>query len=137
MFINKLRLLITCFFLAVSAFNLVDGYRQYHQNRAGSVEPILEPGYEFAGLAQHLADDRSIGYLTDLDFSAESQYTRNFLSAQYKLAPVTLDVDNTYHQLILIDASEPFIAFNLAEKLKTTPVYYNIYGKLLVGKQSP
>jgi len=137
MLLTNARLIIAFFFLAVSAYHLVTGYGQYRQNLAASTQPVVEPGYEFAGLAPFLAQDRRIGYVTDLDISPESPHTRRLLSAQYKLAPVILDVDNPHHRLILIDASESFLAFNLAEKLKAAPVYYNVYGKLLVGKQAP
>jgi hypothetical protein len=131
---QKLRQAFVYCFTIICVSNIVFFCNQYQQIHAAA-EPALQPGHEFADLVPYLTHEHTIGYFTDLDFSAESIDTGSFLSAQYRLAPVVLDVNNTHHRLILIDASSRLNAFNLMEKLHATPVYVSPYGKLLVQRQ--
>ena len=131
--LKKIQTTIVFIFLLIASFNASSTYRTYQRLRA---HPVLtaDPGFEFSDLAPFLADQPTIGYFTDLDFSSESLTTKNFLAAQYKLAPVALEVDNSRPPLILIDASSPEAAFKLMKRLGAEPVYLNPYGKLLAHK---
>ena len=134
--LKKIRIVITCSFLLITAADIFFSYQKYREIRADAdaSKPVLEPGFEFADLKHLLFPSQTIGYFTDLDFSSESINTQNFLSAQYQLAPVVLDVNNQQHSMFLIDASTQWMAFHLAEKMRTEPVYSNPYGKLLARK---
>ena len=134
MLFKKIRQTILFLFVIICVSNIALLLNQYRQIRVDP-EPIIKPGYEFADLPALLKNERAIGYFTDLDFSAESLDTKNFLAAQYRLAPVVLEVNNLHHRLILIDASNSLAAFNLMENLPGTPFYLNPYGKLLVQRQ--
>ena len=132
---SKLRGAFIGFFLIINAIHAIATYQEYRMILSGASEPITPPGRAFAELAPFLKNQKTIGYFTDRDFSPESLTTQNFLSAQYELAPVALDVNNKNHPLILVDASVAFTAIRLMEQLQTVPIYSTSDGKLLVEKQ--
>ena len=130
MLIAKLRIALIIFFLIVIAANIPALYWKCQEIRTGALDPEIDPGLKLADLPQYLKDEHVIGYFTDWDFSPESPNTRNFLSAQYQLAPIVLDVDKK-HKINLIDTTSLPVAMRTMEKLQTTPIYLNPYGKLL------
>ena len=138
MTLAKLRILFTRIFCIVLAVHIIQTavimYADYRQSQTPPSDWLLEPGYTYENLLPWLNGETAVGYLTDLDLSPESADTENFLSAQYKLAPVRLEVNNKNLKLILIDASSLSTAFTIMEKIPATPVHWNRYGKLIVQR---
>lgn len=134
MLLTTLRIVIIGFFLIVSTVHAVVSFQQYRRARVAGFAPSLQPGHEFADLPPFVLGNKKVGYFTDLDLSPENYDTGNFLSAQYQFAPALLDINNSDHTFILIDASSPESAFKISQRLQARPVYFNPYGKLLVQK---
>ncbi len=95
---------------------------------------FVEPGRDFADLADDLKGVAKVGFLTDKDMSAEKN-DGFFLQAQYLFAPTMLDLGNPEHELIIFDCPNPLSAFDMMQKLNAAPLHVNPYFKILARRQ--
>ena len=96
--------------------------------------PYYEPGYEFADFKDKINGQRTVGYMTNRDVSAEKN-DQEFLLAQYMFAPTILDINNNAHTYLILDYTSPiFLAYGIKEN-KTKPIYNNKFNKVLAIRQ--
>ena len=96
-------------------------------------QTFLEPGYEFADFRNKLSGVKRVGFLTNKDMSSEKN-DGQFLAAQYILAPIILDLDNTSAQFVIMDSTSLIPSFDFMRKLHIEPIHINEYGKVLARK---
>ena len=87
-------------------------------------------GMRFSGLKDFLKGADYIGYYTDKNLS-KSEYAAQFSQAQYILAPVILDLNNTSHRFILFDCTTEKKAFEKIKEIGAVAVKKNPYGIVL------
>ena len=117
----------------VIAWSVYHTSQLYRVATSPAAQQSNEPGREYADLRSYLKDVRVIGYFTDRNFSSESAQMKYFLSAQYMLAPVILDVNNPRHPLMLIDCQSLILPFDIMQRLHAEMIYINNNGKILAG----
>ncbi len=94
---------------------------------------FVEPGREFADFREKLAEVKRVGFLTNKDMSSEGN-DGQFLAAQYMLAPIILDLDNSSHPFTILDSTGLISSFDTMNKLGLEPAHINEYGKVLAKK---
>lgn len=95
--------------------------------------PVIEPGTQFVQFKPYLTDVRELGYLTNKDMSEEKN-DGFFLQAQYMLAPTALRLNETDHQLIVLDYSKPVYAWFTMKSMRAAPKFSSEYGPVLAEK---
>jgi hypothetical protein len=91
-----------------------------------------EPGAEYADLKPLTASEKRIGYLKDWDIRHETVH--RLLAAQFQLAPVVLDPDETSRALWLIDSWAPESLSSLLTATHGTPLVINKFHKAIALK---
>ena len=104
-------------------------------NRLRSQNPALGLGYKFAGLENIFKNESHIGYYTDKNLD-DAKDAMDFANAQYRLAPVVLDLNNTRHKFILFDCSNPATALSKIKELGLIPFKINQFGIVLTKNPS-
>ncbi len=131
------HILAAVFISGLLLHNIVDITQLYKKiSRLNKDLVFNPPGREFAGFQERLAGVETAGFLTDKNMSPEKN-DGLFLMAQYALAPVILDLDNTAHTDIILDCQNYFHALDLMKKADAAPVYTNDFGKILARKSRP
>ncbi len=100
----------------------------------GHATQRAEPGSRYADLKPFLANQKTVGYMTDRPLSPADMSVRNFLSAQYQLAPAILEDQHPDQKMVIIDGSQPSVAMKLLREYNLAPVYVNPWG-IIVAKQ--
>ena len=131
------NILTAVFISGLLLHNILDISQLYTKiSRLNKNLAFTPPGREFASLQGHLAGVERAGFLTDKNMSPENN-DGFFLMAQYALAPVMLDLDDTTHTDIILDCRNYFHALDLMKKADAAPVYTNDFGKILARKSRP
>lgn len=92
--------------------------------------PFYFQGFKFSGLEEILNGIEHVGYYTDQDISL-NYHLAEFAQAQYILAPVILDLNNTQHEFILFNCSSEGKAFAKIKDIGAIPLKKNKFGILL------
>lgn len=87
-------------------------------------------GFKFSGLEQILEGQEFVGYYTDKDLD-DSLANQQYSQAQFILAPIILDVNNTEHEYVLLDCSSLEIAKRVIKNSGLVPLKSNKYGIIL------
>ena len=90
-------------------------------------------GFKFNGLDKFLAEADKIGYYTDRD-PDDKKTMAQFSQAQYTLAPIILEFNNTDHQFIVFDCSSENIALEKIRETNAVALKKNAYGIILARK---
>jgi len=125
------RWLLTICFLGVIFYHtntLLDEVTKLRKLRA--IKPYAFAGEKFAGLQELLAGERYVGYYTDKDLDVNKD-AQQFAQAQYTLAPVILDLNNTQHRYILFDCTSPDVALRTMKQVGALPLRRNQFGIIL------
>ena len=133
--IKNLYAVFWVLFCAANAFILVRDILGVQQEREDS-RMFYFIGMRFSGLQGILKNVDYIGYYTDKD-PADKITAAQFSQAQYILAPVILDLDNTSHRFILFNCSIEKKAFEIIEKIGAVPLKKNQYGIVLAERKRP
>lgn len=83
--------------------------------------PVQEPGAEFALFRPYLKETREVGFLTNKDLREEKNY-ENFLRAQYRLAPVVLNLNEIHPEFNILDYTKPVWAIYTLKSLRAEPL---------------
>ena len=94
--------------------------------------PYIFMGNKFLGLKAILKDAKSIGYYTDKNLD-DNKPALQFAQAQYTLAPIILDLNNTNHSFVLFDCSSEEIALQKIKEAGLVPMKKNQFGIILAG----
>jgi hypothetical protein len=98
--------------------------------RVRKTYPYFFHGLQFSGLNHILKGQRRIGYYTDRNID-DLPNALKFSQAQYILAPIMLDLNNTDCEFIIFDCSSPLVAINKIKALKVVPLQINPFGIIL------
>ncbi|MBF0595594.1 MAG: hypothetical protein HQL22_11610 [Candidatus Omnitrophica bacterium] len=79
--------------------------------------PFFFEGDLFAGVKGATGGEKYLGYMTDRDINIDKIAMR-FTQAQFALAPVILDFNNSNHRLLILDFQDLKQAVALAQKLQ-------------------
>lgn len=120
------------FFFIVQVIFFLKAYPSYLKQSAS--QAALEPGHEFSDFKGALSHVSAAGFLTNKDMSSERN-DGQFLAAQYALAPVVLDLNNSRHRFLIFDYTSPLIASGVAQQLPATILLTNEYSKILAEKK--
>jgi len=123
--------IIVALALLILAWGAFGTFRMYQTACALPASQTSEPGKAYEDLKPYLYGLESISYFTDRELRPESPQMKYFLSAQYMLAPVLLDVDNPDHELMLIDGQSFVYPFDIMQALNAEMIYINNAGKIL------
>ena len=93
---------------------------------------MKEPGYEYADLKSFITSEKRIGYIKNWDIRHETVH--RLLTAQFQLAPVVLDPDETSHPLWLMDSWTPESLTALLAATHGTPLVINKFYKAMALK---
>jgi len=105
------------------------------QQRIKSIVPSNFYGDQFEGLHNILQGAGSIGYYTGKPIDNEHKNNlAQFQQAQYTLAPVVLDLNNTDHTFVLFDCSSPAKALSTIKQLNLIPIKANKTGIILAAR---
>lgn len=106
----------------------------YTARLSAPARPLPAPGALFEEFKPFLKNARVVGFLTDKDMSPE----RNdgvFLMAQYALAPVTLELNNAEHELLLIDPAHMLSAMDLTQSIPVEFIHVASNGRILARRK--
>jgi hypothetical protein len=92
--------------------------------------PYIFMGIQFSGLKDILKNISHMGYYTDKDMDNRADALQ-FAQAQYTLAPIILDFNNTNYEYILFDCSKEEIAFKKMVETGAVPIRKNQFGIIL------
>ena len=92
--------------------------------------PYIFHGIKFSGLKEILHNAEYIGYYTDKDID-NTLDALQFAQAQFILAPIILDLNNTEHEFILFDCSSEAVAMERIREVKAIPIRKNQFGIIL------
>ena len=92
--------------------------------------PYTFIGNKFLGLSSVLKDVKRIGYYTDKSLDV-NQNAMQFAQAQYILAPIILDLNNTNYPFVLFDCSQRTVALEKIREAGLIPVKENQFGIIL------
>lgn len=92
--------------------------------------PYIFVGLKFGGLKDILGHISYMGYYTDKDMDNRIDALQ-FAQAQYTLAPIVLDFNNTQYEYVLFDCSKEQIAFEKIEEIGAVPIRKNQFGIIL------
>jgi len=129
---RKIPLIIVIALTFVNFSSLFRAYREALIQIRTNV--ILEPGTEFADFKDKISGAKIVGFLTDKDMSSERN-DGQFLGAQYMLAPMILDLNNPYHEFLILDYIDLSYSFEKIKELNAIYLYTNKYGKSLAKKK--
>jgi hypothetical protein len=135
------RILLSCWrapqilfiFLASATvlFNTTKLYKEIKKTQATRANiPYVFTGVKFTGLKSVLNHAEYIGYYTDKDLD-NRQDAAQFAQAQYILAPIILDLNNTDHEYILFDCSSLAVTLDKIQELGILPMRRNQFGIVL------
>lgn len=96
--------------------------------------PFYFQGFKFSGLDDILKDVKYVGYYTDKDLTV-THHLAEFAQAQYIVAPVILDLNNTKHKFILFDCTSEGKAFTKIREIGAIALRKNKYGIILAQNQ--
>ena len=117
--------------LGLLIFNSVDLMKeQITMKKTREKVPYIFLGLKFSGLKEMLPGVERIGYYTDKNLD-DNMDARQFAQAQYILAPIILDLNNTNHEYIIFDCSNEKIAIAKIKELGVIPLRGNRFGILL------
>ena len=119
--------------LLIIVFNAVTLYKKTSQ--LGQIRqqiPFLFLGNKFLGLKEILKNPKYLGYYTDNNLD-ENKAAMQFAQAQYILAPIILDLNNTDHPFVLFDCSREEIAMQKIKEAGLVPIKRNQFGIILAG----
>lgn len=100
------------------------------------IMPYVFWGLKFSGLNGLLKAQRSAGYYTDKNMD-ERFNALQFAQAQYVLAPVILELNNTEHEFIIFDCSTARKALEKIKELGAVPLRVNPTGVIIARKLKP
>ena len=133
---NKSQCLFAGALLVVLGINLIQLTADIQGIKNKKAKLVLNfLGIQFAGLEEVLKDVEHIGYYTDKNM----ENTRNaaqFAQAQYTLAPIIVDLNNTDHEFILFDCTDEPRALRKIKEINAVPLKKNQYGIILAQKIS-
>lgn len=92
-------------------------------------------GSQFAGLGAFLGSESHVGYITDRKPTDDATIAR-YEQAQYMLAPVVLDLNNTGHKLLIFDCSSDEAALYKMKLAGAVPLKRNQFG-IILGQTRP
>ena len=92
--------------------------------------PYIFMGNKFLGLNTVLKSMKYVGYYTDKNLD-ENKPALQFAQAQYILAPIILDLNNTHHPFVLFDCSSEEVALQKIKENGLTPIKRNQFGIIL------
>ncbi len=136
--ISTLKIYLRLLFIAVAALliftNSVQLTKQIGKNhRLRKFFPYPYHGYKFSGLTEILKGVQFAGYCTDKNLDV-NEPAMQFSQAQYELAPVVLDLNNTAHEFIFFDYLDQAAAQKKIEEIQAIPLKKNKYGIILARK---
>ena len=114
--------------LVLNAMQLGQELRRMKEIREKT--PYIFIGVKFGGLKDILGNTSYIGYYTDKSMDNRVDALQ-FAQAQYTLAPIILDLNNTDHEYILFDCSQEQIAFEKIEEIGAIAIRKNQFGIIL------
>ncbi len=85
------------------------------------------------GLTDMLRGVEYVGYFTDKDLTDKTNAAQ-FSQAQYILAPVILDLNNTQRDFIIFDCTTPDVALEKIKEIDAVPLVKNKFGIILARK---
>lgn len=120
--------------IATDVWNSSQDIWDLHSKREKN--PFFFVGYIFSGLDDILKDTKYVGYFTDKSMD-NSAYAAQFAQAQYTLAPIILDLNNTQHDFILFDCENLTTAQQKIKELQLLPIRRNQFGIILTRRRMP
>ena len=97
--------------------------------------PYYFTGSNFSGLQSLLRASKYVGYYTDKNLDI-NQHAAQFAQAQYSLAPIILDFNNTDHDYIIFDCRNELLAILKMKEINALPFKRSILGMILAKKIS-
>jgi hypothetical protein len=92
--------------------------------------PFIFMGNKFLGLNSVLKGENRIGYYTDKDLDV-NQHALQFAQAQYILAPIILELNNTSLHFVLFDCTTEEAAMQKIKDAGLVPIKKNQFGLIL------
>ena len=115
-------------FLLVGLLGFLNLSKELMQSqRIRRVIPFVFLGYKFAGLDQFLKDEKYIGYYTDGD-TKDAGIIEEYSQAQFVLAPLILDLNNTSRRFTIFNCSNETVALKKIQELGLRPFKRNNLG---------
>ena len=101
-------------------------------NKQRKLIPYTFLGFKFSGLSELFRDHKIdyVSYYTDKDLSV-NQHLAQFSQAQYIVAPIILDLNNTKHEFILFDCTSEEKAFTKIKEIGAVALRKNKFGIIL------
>ncbi|MDP2653015.1 MAG: hypothetical protein Q8Q08_03180 [Candidatus Omnitrophota bacterium] len=112
----------------VNAAQLIAETVRTHRQRA--IAPYPLPGNKFLGLNDFIPGASRIGYYTDKNLDI-NEHAMQFSQAQYVLAPIILDLNNTGHKFVIFDCSSEDVAMVRIREFQLVPFKRNPFGIIL------
>jgi len=125
---KNLLLLAILVMLAINICSLAKEIIRMKRERKD--KPYVFLGFKFSGLKEILGDVSYIGYITDKNLDNKID-AMQFAQAQYKLAPIILELNGTQHKYVLIDCSSIEVAKEKIKELDLVPIRQNQFGIIL------
>ena len=123
-------LLLFCF-LGVTVFNTVELFLDLKKNqRIRRVIPFIFLGFKFSGLDQFFKDEKYVGYYSDGD-AKDANVIEEYSQAQYVLAPIILDLNNTSHRYTIFNCTSDAVAMKKIQELGLRPFKRNNLGIII------
>ena len=99
--------------------------------RAGQQQMAFHQlGDQFRGLEQFVGHQRRIGYFSDKNMD-QPMAMAQFEQAQFWLAPIVLDLNNTQYPFVIFDCTSPQAALTKIKELGLNPIKANKNGVIL------
>ena len=120
--------------LLITANNVLASFKDIwdlHTRRQRN--PYFFSGTIFSGLKKILKESKYVGYYTDKSMDL-TPYAAQFAQAQYILAPIILDFNNTDHEFIFFDCLDEKAALKKIKEIKAIPFKKNKFGIMLATK---
>lgn len=122
----KTLFLVWCLiFIGLNAYQLI--------KKLSPQRPIAFAGLKFSGLNDYLKEETHVGYTTDRNLN-DTAPLAEYEQAQYVLAPLILDVTDTYHPYVLINCSTDTAALDKLKALNAKPLLRNQFGIILAQR---
>ena len=113
--------------LGINTYNIYTNFS--HKKKKTS----FEPGQAYRDIANNLQKIHIVGFHTDSNMSSENN-DAEFLMAQYMMAPIVLDYNNTTHPIHLLSYQDEKKALAKVKELGGQLVYHNSFGKAIIVK---
>ena len=97
--------------------------------------PKIEPGEAYRDIAKNLKELHVVGFHTDKNMSSEKN-DGDFLMAQYMMAPIVLDYNNTELPIHILSYKNQNNALVLIKKLNGKLIYHNQFGRAVLFSQN-